>query len=313
MAGEVSLIIALLAGLLSFLSPCVLPLIPSYLSFISGVSFQELSRNTGDRRRILVRTLFFVLGFSVVFVVLGILFAGPALLFSSALTWLNLTAGFIVILLGLNIAFDFISLLNRERRVQVRSRPATAAGAFTVGMAFGAGWSPCIGPILASILFLAGADGHVSRAAMLLLAYSVGLGVPFILAGLAFTRVTGYINRIKPYLGVIRVVSGLFLVAVGLLIAFGRFQQLNSVIISSGYQLQQWSSTNSYRARLVFTLGAIGLGLLHPFLRLLRRRPVFKPVGSTVALLLITVGVMQWFGVIDLGILLGGWLMYQGI
>lgn len=313
MSGELTLLIALAAGLLSFLSPCVLPLIPSYLSFISGASFQELSRGTADRRRIVIRTAFFVLGFSIVFVTLGILFAGPAFLFSSAISWLNLVAGLIVILLGLNITFDVVSVLKRERRAHVRSRPATAAGAMTVGMAFGAGWSPCIGPILASILFLAGVEGNLLRAGTLLLVYSIGLGIPFLAAGIAFTRVTGYLNRIKPYLGTIRVVSGLFLVAIGLLIAFGRFQQLNSVILSGGYSLEQWSTTNAENARLVFSAILIGLGLLHPIVRLIRHRPVLRPVGTVIALMLITGGVLQWFDVINVGTLLAEWLTYQGI
>lgn len=313
MGGEVSVLLAFVAGLLSFLSPCVLPLIPSYLSFISGVSFQDLSRQNVDRLRILGRTAFFVLGFSIVFVALGILFASPALLFSGVLTWLNLAAGLVVVLLGLNITFDFVSLLNRERRFHVRNRPAGAFGAITVGMAFGAGWSPCIGPILASILFLAGAEGNAGRAALLLLSYSLGLGLPFLAAGLAFTRVTAYLQRIKPYLGVIRGFSGLFLIAVGLLIAFGRFQQINALILSGGYDLQQWSATNPERSRIVFSVFLLAAAALHPTVRRLRGLKLLKPVGSSISLLLLLAGVLQWAGVLDAGALLGRWLMYQGI
>ncbi|TVR69656.1 MAG: cytochrome c biogenesis protein CcdA [Spirochaetaceae bacterium] len=313
MSGDVSVLIAFVAGLLSFLSPCVLPLIPSYLSFVSGLSFQDLSRGSGDRVKILGRTAFFVLGFSIVFVALGILFAGPALLFTSALTWMNLAAGLVVVLLGLNITFDFVSFLNRERRIHVRSRPAGALGAMTVGMAFGAGWSPCIGPILASILFLAGAEGHIARAGLLLLSYSLGLGIPFLATGLAFTRVTAYLNRIKPHLGRIRVVSGLFLVGIGLLIAFGRFQQINAVILSSGYRLQQWSSTNREASRILFSLLLLILAAFHPASRLLRGLAPLKPVGSSIALVLLIAGILQWTGVLDLGVMLSRWLMYQGI
>jgi cytochrome c-type biogenesis protein len=200
MTADINLVLAFVAGLLSFLSPCVLPLIPSYLSFVSGVSFQELSERHGVARSvIMVRTAFFVLGFSIVFVVLGILFAGPAMLFSGASRWINLGAGVIVILLGFNVMFDVFSGLNLERRMQVSKRPANAAGAVVVGMAFGAGWSPCIGPILASILLLAGSQGGTGRAALLLAVYSAGLGLPFLLAGAAFTRVSRSIQRIKRY------------------------------------------------------------------------------------------------------------------
>lgn len=313
MTGEISVLIAFIAGLLSFLSPCVLPLIPGYLSFISGVSFQELADGTGDRRRILLRTLFFVLGFSVVFVVLGLAFAGPAFLFSSALAWINLLAGLVVVLLGLNITFDFVSFLNRERRLQVQARPTSAAGALLVGMAFGAGWSPCIGPILASILFLAGADGRLTQAGLLLLVYSLGLGAPFIVTGLAFTRVSGYLARIRRYIGTIRTISGVFLIAVGLLIAFGRFQQFTSVIVSGGFRLEQWSTTYPGIARTLFSLSLIVAGLAHPTTRILRRRPAIRPVGSTLSLLLVIGGILQGIGILNVGVLLGRWLMFQGI
>jgi cytochrome c-type biogenesis protein len=313
MTGELTVLIAFVAGLLSFLSPCVLPLIPSYLSFISGVSFQEFTAGTGDRRRIFPRTVFFVLGFSLVFVILGLAFAGPALLFSSALVWINLAAGLVVVLLGLNITFDFVSFLNRERRVQPQSRPTSAAGALLVGMAFGAGWSPCIGPILASILFLAGADGRLVQAGSLLLVYSLGLGVPFIVTGLAFKQVSGYLTRIRRHISAIRSVSGVFLIAVGLLIAFGRFQQLNSVIISGGFRLEQWSTTNVNTARFVFSLGLIALGLAHPLGRVLRKLSPLRPIGSTIALVLVAAGILQGVGVLNVGVLLGRWLMFQGI
>lgn len=313
MSGEVSLVIAFVAGLLSFLSPCVLPLIPSYLSFISGASFQELSQGHGDRSRIVLHTAFFVLGFSIVFVALGILFAGPTMLFSSALLWINLVAGFVVVLLGLNITFDFISFFNRERRVHIQSRPANAFGAMTVGMAFGAGWSPCIGPILASILFLAGADGHVMRAGVLLLVYSLGLGLPFLAAGLAFTRVTSYLNRIKPHMGKIRVASGIFLVAIGLLIAFGRFQQLNAILISGGFRLQQWSAAHQESSRVLFAVILFSAAAVHPLARVLRGLPVYRIPGSMITVALLLAGVLQLAGVIDMGVAVGRWLMFQGI
>jgi cytochrome c biogenesis protein CcdA len=195
MTAEINLVLAFVAGLLSFLSPCVLPLIPSYLSFVSGVSFKDLGEAGAVRWMILSRTVFFVAGFTIVFVALGILFSGPALLFSNASRWINFGAGLVVVLLGINIAFDLVGALNVERRFHTTRRPTGYLGAILVGMAFGAGWSPCIGPILASILFLAGTQGEAGRAAILLLVYSLGLGLPFLVTGAAFTRVSAYLQR----------------------------------------------------------------------------------------------------------------------
>lgn len=313
MFDQLNLLIAFAAGLLSFLSPCVLPLIPSYLSFVSGVQFQELSTGTGDRRLIFFRTLFFVLGFTIVFVVLGLLFSGPALLFSGATRWINLAAGGIVVALGLNIMFDFVRILNMEKRLHVGERPASMAGAVVVGMAFGAGWSPCIGPILASILLLAGSTGETGRAALLLAVYSIGLGAPFLATGLAFTRVSGYLNRIKKHFGTIKAISGLFLIAIGLLIAVGRFQQINGVLAAGGTGLTRWSEAAPRRADLVFGISALFLALLHPTIRLIRRRPVVRPFGTTLSVLLLLLAVSQLAGWFDLGPLIGSWLTFQGV
>ena len=310
---DITILIAFVAGLLSFLSPCVLPLIPSYLSFVSGVQFQELTTGTGNRRLVFFRTLFFVFGFSIVFVVLGLLFSGPALLFSGATRWINLVAGLIVILLGFNIMFDLVATLNMEKRLHMGTRPASMAGAVVVGMAFGAGWSPCIGPILASILFLAGSTGETGRAALLLAVYSLGLGAPFLAAGLAFTRVSTYLNRIKKHFGTIKTISGLFLIAIGLLIALGRFQQINGVLATAGTGLTTWSEAVPRRADLVFGGIALTLALLHPVLRVVRRRPVLRPVGTTISVLLILLALSQFAGWFDLGPMIGSWLLFQGI
>jgi len=314
MNGDLNILLAFAAGLLSFLSPCVLPLIPSYLSFVSGVSFQELSERQGfSRGVIMVRTAFFVLGFSIVFVVLGILFSGPALLFSGAARWINLAAGFIVILLGFNVMFDFFSGLNLERRMQVRKRPVTALGAVVVGMAFGAGWSPCIGPILASILFLAGRDGTVGRAAVLLAVYSLGLGLPFLLAGAAFSRVSRSLAVIKRYFPVIKTVSGTFLIVIGLLIAFGRFQQINGILASAAYGLREWNSASPVAARLTLGTAAVLVALIHPVTRIIRRKSPVRPVGTTVSAIIALAGIAQLTGVIDLTAALAAWLAYQGV
>ncbi len=313
MNADPNLLIAFAAGLLSFLSPCVLPLIPSYLSFIGGVSFGELQSGSADRTKVFRRTLAFVGGFTLVFVVLGILFSSSVFLFSRIGTWINIVAGGIVVLLGLNIVFDFISVLNLEKRMHLRNRPNSYAGAAVVGMAFGAGWSPCIGPILAGILFLAGTNDRIIEGALLLVVYSFGLGLPFLAASLAFSAVSARLNQLKRHFGTIRIISGVFLVLVGLLIAFGRFQLVNGILARWGYSLQAWNEANASSAGVVFGSIVLFFGLLHPAFRLIRRKPVFRPVGSAVSGLLIIVSILQYSGVIDLASLIAGWLSFQGI
>jgi len=147
-----TLALSFAAGVLSFLSPCIVPLVPSYLSFIGGVAATEAADRAPTRGVVILRTLLFVLGFTVVFVVLGIVFSGSGALFSNAASVMNVIAGGVVILLGLNVIFDFWKFLNIERRFHLSSRPAGHFGSVLIGMAFGAGWTPCIGPILASVL-----------------------------------------------------------------------------------------------------------------------------------------------------------------
>lgn len=311
--SEVNILIAFAAGLVSFLSPCVLPLVPSYLSFVTGASYHELRDGSAPRRALLLRTIGFVLGFSIVFVVLGLLFSGPALLFSGATRWINLVAGTIVVLLGLNMMFDFVAALNVEKRVHTRTRPASVAGATVVGMAFGAGWSPCIGPILASILLLAGTEGSAGRAAVLLGVYSFGLGVPFLATALAFGRVGTFLDRIKPHLNAIRTGAGAFMVGIGLLIATGRFQQINGVLTSAGLIVERWTTAQPLAADIVIGGGFLALALIQPGVALLRKRPILRPVATPVAAGLAVVGLLEITGAVEVGSAIAAWLRFQGV
>lgn len=310
---DLSIFIAFAAGLLSFLSPCVLPLVPSYISFIGGATVREADDDRTARRRIFRRTIFFVAGFSAVFVILGLVFSGPALLLSGGLMWINLAAGTVVVLLGLNMLFDVVKVLNYERRIHLASGPRSALEAALAGAAFGAGWSPCIGPILASILFLAGSEGNLGRAAVLLAVYSIGLGVPFVVSGAAFSRIQRLLARLRPIMGRIRVASGLFLIAVGLLIAFGRLQQLNGWLTSAGLGVSRWSASNPVAANIAFGGGALLIAASIIFTRLLRRRNLARPAPIALVVVLTGLGVAQFAGLWNLGELLARWLMFQGI
>ncbi|MBU6427479.1 MAG: cytochrome c biogenesis protein CcdA [Cyanobacteria bacterium REEB65] len=214
-----SVAVALGAGLVSFLSPCVLPLVPGYLSFVAGVSIDELKTAKASGRKVWLNTLAFVAGFSVVFVLLG---ASATALGSFLLAKQRLIAriaGAIVILFGLHTMGALrIPLLYQEKRAQIARKPAGVAGSFVVGLAFAFGWTPCIGPILAGILSLAATEQTLGAGIRLLLAYSAGLAIPFVLTALAFNRLMGVFNRVKRHMRVIEVASGLLLIGVGVLI-----------------------------------------------------------------------------------------------
>lgn len=243
--GDINIFIAFAAGLLSFLSPCVLPIVPSYVSYITGVSLSDLSDDQlPHRKEVVGRTIMFVLGFSLVFVALGIAFSGSAVLIGGLSSWVNMVAGGIVIILGLNVIFDFAAFLNRERRIHLHEGPRGYAGSAAVGMAFGAGWTPCIGPVLAGILFMAGAGSSVATGAILLLAYSLGLGMPFLLASFFFAPTLRYLHGIKPWLGTLRTVTGLLLVGIGLLLGSGQLQNLQSTLFRASSGLEAWAMRN---------------------------------------------------------------------
>jgi cytochrome c-type biogenesis protein len=237
MEENVTLLAAFGAGLLSFISPCVLPLIPGYLSYISGVSLDEM-RGTpragaaavavaappAARRRVLLSSLAFILGFSLVFIALGASATAIGHFVSSRLTLLGRIAGAIIILFGLHtMGVLRIEWLYQEKRVQTQRKPAGFIGAVLVGIAFAFGWTPCIGPILAGILAIAATRSGVGEGVRLLAAYSLGLAVPFFATALAINRFFGAMSRIRRHYHAIEMVSGGLLVAIGVLIFTNKF------------------------------------------------------------------------------------------
>ena len=240
MEENVTLLAAFGAGLLSFISPCVLPLIPGYLSYVSGMSLDDLrgaaatdaregtagaaSAAPGARRRVVVASLAFILGFSLVFVSLGASASAIGQFLMSRLTILNKVAGAIIIVFGLHtMGVLRIEWLYQDTRVRTSRRPAGFIGAVMVGIAFAFGWTPCIGPILAGILAVAAAQDTIGDGVRLLSAYSLGLGVPFFATALAIDRFFAAFARIRRYYHAIEVVSGVLLVVIGVLIFTNRF------------------------------------------------------------------------------------------
>jgi len=230
MQGSVSLFGALVAGLISFISPCVLPIVPGYLSFISGVNMAELKdgeRPAGLARRVGITSLFFVLGFSTVFVALGAAATMVGYYLQQYKRELGMIGGVVIIILGLHTAGILpIKWLLYEKRAEVKTRPLGLIGAYVVGLAFAFGWTPCIGPILGAILLYASQQATVSEGVLLLMAYSAGLGIPFVLSGLAINGFFAAFGRIRRHMKAVEYVSGALLVGVGLLLVTDRLAVL---------------------------------------------------------------------------------------
>jgi len=240
-----SLLLTFAAGFLSFFSPCVLPLIPSYLSILGGaggIAVSSTENESADKKRfiLLITTFCFILGFTAVFIVLSIIISTTFLLMGGAARYIRIAAGLIVIILGLNTIFDFLSFLNYEKRLNI-NKPRGFIGAFFAGAAFGAGWTPCIGPILTGVLFLAGQSGKAGIAVLYLALYSLGLGLPFILAAVFFDRWLVTAKWFREHLPLIKKASGILLVIMGLLILTGRFSALNIVLQKWQYQYIFWA------------------------------------------------------------------------
>lgn len=226
MDSNVSLIAAFAAGFLSFISPCVLPLIPGYISFVSGVSVEELrgdSPPATSRLQIFVTSLAFVIGFSLVFIALGASATAIGKFIFAKLPLLSKIAGGVLIVFGLHTMGVFrLAFLDTEKRVHAQRKPAGPLGAMLVGVAFAFGWTPCIGPILGGILAIAGSRNSVGEGITLLAVYSLGLGIPFLLTSLAINRFFGAAKRIRKYYHAIELTSGALLVLIGVLIFTGQ-------------------------------------------------------------------------------------------
>lgn len=226
---NVTLLAAFAAGFLSFISPCVLPLIPGYLSFVSGASLDEMRGGAGGapsaavRRRTFITSLAFVLGFSLVFITLGASATAIGQVVMSRLSLFGRIGGAVIILFGLHtMGVLRIGWLYQEKRVQTTRKPASLFGAMLVGIAFAFGWTPCIGPILAAILFVAGAQETVQQGIMLLAVYSAGLAIPFIATSLAINQFFAAFARIRRHYQAIEITSGALLIVIGVLIFTGR-------------------------------------------------------------------------------------------
>lgn len=232
---NISIFVALSAGFISFLSPCILPLIPSYLAFITGVSIEELTSEDGLKQvrvKVVVNSLMFILGFSLIFIALGASATFLGKFLSRNIRWFEIIGGALVILFGLHFTGIFrLRFLDREKKVHLKNKPLGYLGTVLVGMAFGAGWTPCVGPILGSILTMAATTQNIIKGVMLLAFYSLGIALPFFISGLILHKFFEYFQSVRKYFKVITIVGGVLLIVVGILLVSGYFSAMTSYLM----------------------------------------------------------------------------------
>jgi len=229
---NVSIFVALSAGFISFLTPCILPLIPSYLAFITGISLEELQTEVNlkrIRKKVIGNSLMFILGFSVIFIALGASATFIGTFLSDHIRWFEIVGGAVVIVLGLHFAGVFkLKFLEREKKFHMQKKPLGYLGTALVGMAFGVGWTPCVGPILGAILTMAATTQDITKGIVLLVFYSIGLGIPFLISGIVIHKFFEYFKTIRKHFKIITAVGGVLLVIVGVLLITGYFSSISS-------------------------------------------------------------------------------------
>ncbi|MEE4188662.1 MAG: cytochrome c biogenesis protein CcdA [Roseobacter sp.] len=219
-----AMFVALLAGIVSFLSPCVLPIVPPYLAYMSGVSLNEMSGEAAARRRATVAALFFVMGLSTVFLILGFTASAFGAFFLQNQIMFTRLSGIVIIVFGLHFLGVFrIPFLDREARMDAGDKGGSSFGAYILGLAFAFGWTPCIGPQLGAILSIAASEASIARGTFLLGVYAAGLGIPFLLAAMFITRAMGVMNRLKKHMKTIERGMGALLIFVGVAMVSGAF------------------------------------------------------------------------------------------
>ena len=229
-----SALIALLAGVLSFLSPCVLPIVPPYLAYMGGITMGELTGQAGKRRSAVLPAVFFVLGLSTVFLLMGFAASSFGRLFLQHQDLMGRISGVVIILLGLHFLHVLrIPILDQEARLDAGNRGGSSLGAYVLGLAFAFGWTPCIGPQLGAILSMAASEANVSRGTLLLACYAVGLGLPFLLAALFIERSISVMSRLKRHMKLIERSMGVLLILVGLALVTGALSEFSFFLLET--------------------------------------------------------------------------------
>lgn len=312
MDGIANLTVTFIAGIVSFASPCVFPLIPSFISFIGGTSLKDIQEGKGHRNQLLLRTLAFIGGFSTVFVLLGILLSSSFALMGGLNRRIQQISGVVVVLLGFSVLYNRIPFLNREWRIHPTERPANFLGSYLVGMAFGAGWSPCIGPLLGGILLLASQEGNLTKAALLLTIYSVGLGLPFLIATIFLKPLLERMKQFQRHLPLMRLVSGLLLIGIGISIFLGKFQNLSRWIPHWGLSLKQFAQSNPGEAYYLPLFLVPLIGVIPTIILLAKKKYILPLWNKLVLIATLVLTLSQGLRWIDLLEVLSQWLLFQG-
>jgi cytochrome c-type biogenesis protein len=223
-----SLFVALFAGVISFLSPCVLPVVPPYLAYMGGISMTDMTEKKRSRKPVIVASVFFVMGLSTVFIFLGFTASFFGQLFLQNQLLMGRIAGAVIVVFGLHfLGVINLPFLHRDLRMDAGDRGGSAFGAYVLGLAFAFGWTPCIGPILGTILSLAAQESSIARGTTLLGVYAIGLGMPFIISAIFINRAIGVMNRFKRHMGLIEKIMGGLLVLVGVMMITGAFSSFS--------------------------------------------------------------------------------------
>lgn len=308
---EVNIFIALLAGFISFLSPCIFPIIPSYIGYIGAATYDDgFKKNKGALPLILA----FIVGFTIVFSLMGIAFSTLGFAFKNYANIISKVSGILVIILGLNSIFNFISILDYEKKASFQIKNKGFFSSLVLGMAFGAGWSPCIGPILASILFLAGNSTTLFSGIILLLFFSLGLGIPFLLSGLFISSFRERSKGIKKNLGKIKVASGILIILIGISIFFNKLSNINVILNQSAVNFSNWYILNSS----LFNYSISGVLILLVLLLIfsiskkvkLGKKPIFS---ITISALFLIISILSFLGFLNWGGFIRAYLSFQGI
>jgi cytochrome c-type biogenesis protein len=304
MNSDVSVLLAFAAGVLSFLSPCVLPLIPSWLCLVGGISIEAgtvttRQREASARPRVIAGTILFVLGFSTVFIVLSMVLSRTFLLLSNAQHLINRISGIVIIVMGVHVLFNLFTFLNYEKRFHPTGKPRNLAGCFITGAAFGTGWTPCIGPILTSILFLAAQEETTGAAVLYLAVYSLGLGLPFVLAALFLQTFLNHFAAFRRVLPFIQKISGAFLIVLGVWVMAGGFRTLNVRMMRYSNRFVIAAQEGSPAMMVIPAAIYLLIALLPPVIALFRRKKLLSLVSVIVCCLFSVLFVLQVTGVLN--------------
>lgn len=260
------ILLSFIAGIVVFISPCVLPLIPAYIFYITGLKAEEKIDN---KLQFFIRILFFVLGFTIIFTALGIITALLTFMAGNIKYYLNILFGIILIIFSIHfLGFINIFFLNYEKRFVISKLPSSKIGILLVGMSFAAGWSPCVGPMLGSILALVSNEESIIKGIFLLIIFSLGLGIPLIITAMFFNYATPVLNYLKKHSNIIKIISGIFLFLVGILLLFNAINNLQIFMFNFAFYLEESMPYSNY----IFSIILIIISILFLLLMIFNKK-----------------------------------------